>query len=192
MAGFGRRGEARPGEAGRGAVWHAIKTKEEVTLAAYKWKSASYVRGSAQEAGEMCERLAADGRLTAKAFLDANRPKEAPLHKAFEWNDRKAAEAYRIHQARHIISCIVRVDEKTGKPEQVRAYFTLERKDPQYYSTEVILADEDKSALLEKSAMSELAAFQKKYTAIREKLAPVYDAIDVVRMNLDGEGGIPA
>ena len=149
-------------------------------MAAYKWKSASYVRGSAQAAGEMCEKLAAEGRLTAKALLDANRAKDAPLHKAFEWNDRKAAEQYRLHQARHIISCLVRVDEATGKPEQVRAYFTLDRKDPQYYSTEVILADEEKSALLEKSALSELAAFQKKYAAIREKLAPVYDAIEIV------------
>lgn len=169
-------------------------------MAAYKWKSASYIRASAQDAGEMCEKLAAEGRLTAKALLDANRPKEAPLHKAFEWNDRKAAEAYRLHQARHIISCIVRVDEKTGQPQQVRAYFTLERKDPQYYSTDLILADEEKSALLEKSALSELKAFQKKYTAIREKLEPVYDAIDIVQMNLEEasagesekEGGIPA
>lgn len=155
-------------------------------MAAYKWKSGSYIRASAQDAGEMCEKLAAEGRLTAKALLDANRPKEAPLHKAFEWNDRKAAEQYRLHQARHIISCIVRVDEETGKPEQVRAYFTLERKDPQYYSTEVILADEDKSALLEKSALSELSAFQKKYMAIRAKLEPVYEAIEVVRMDLEG------
>lgn len=153
-------------------------------MAAYKWKNGSYIRANAQAAGEMCERLASEGRLTAKALLDANRAKDAPLHKAFEWNDRKAAEQYRLHQARHIISCIVRVDEATGKPEQVRAYFTLERKDPQYYSTEVILADEDKSALLEKSAMSELAAFQRKYAAIREKLAPVYDAIEMLRMDL--------
>ena len=155
-------------------------------MAAYKWKNGSYIRASAQDAGEMCEKLAAEGRLTAKALLDANRPKEAPLHKAFEWNDRKAAEQYRLHQARHIISCIVRVDEETGKPEQVRAYFTLERKDPQYYPTSMILEDEDKSSLLLKSALGELAAFQKKYQAIKSKLAPVYDAINVVKMDLAG------
>lgn len=43
------------------------------------------------------------GSLSAPDLLDAARPKDSPAHKAFEWNDKKAGEEYRLTQARHWI-----------------------------------------------------------------------------------------
>ena len=43
------------------------------------------------------------GRITPRSVLDAARPKDSPLHHYFEWNDGRAAAAYRMEQARYII-----------------------------------------------------------------------------------------
>lgn len=154
-------------------------------MAAYQWKSGSYIKGSAQDAGEMCEELARQGRLTAREFLDRNRPEDAPLHGAFEWDDAKAAEEFRLGQARHIIACLVIKPETKTEP-QVRCFYNIERDSPQYHSISAILEDTDSTELLLKSALGELAAFQRKY-AVLKKLAPVFGAIEQVRMDLDGE-----
>lgn len=144
-------------------------------MAAYKWKTGSHITVSAEKAGKMCERLAAENRLTADNLLDANRDADAPLHDAFEWNDHAAAEEYRRGQARHIISCLCVVTE--NKKEEIRAFFNLERKEPEYTSLRVILESQDDMDRLYRTALSELAAFQKKYAAIK-KLTPVFNAID--------------
>jgi len=52
----------------------------------------------------------------------ARDPKTA-LHKQFEWDDSRAAEQYRLEQARHIIRCAVRVVVDDKPP--IRAYVSL-------------------------------------------------------------------
>lgn len=44
------------------------------------------------------------GRLTPDAVVADARDPESPLHDAFEWDDREAADRYRTQQARHLIS----------------------------------------------------------------------------------------
>lgn len=148
-------------------------------MAAYQWKRGAYITASAEKAGEMCEKLASEGRLTAENLLDENRPVNAPLHGAFEWNDTIAAEEYRKDQARHIISCLCIVTER--KDEQIRAFYNLERSEPVYKHISVILQSPDDTEALFRMALGELAAFQKKYAAVK-KLAPVMQAIETVKM----------
>jgi hypothetical protein len=47
------------------------------------------------------------GRLTPLAVVDAARSKSHPLHKEFEWDDKKAAHRQRLDRARELISYIV-------------------------------------------------------------------------------------
>ena len=143
----------------------------------YQFKSGSHVRGDAQAAGEMCERLAAEGRLTAEQFVEENRPETAPMHNAFEWNNEKAADAWRVHQARHIIASI---EIKTETRAPTRAYFTITRSDPTYKHIETILRSRDETENLLKTALQELTAFQKKYSMLQE-LAKVFDAIEEIK-----------
>ena len=75
----------------------------------YEFKPCSYIKASAQVAGEMCEQLSKTGGLTPKRLVDANRAEDAPLHGEFEWNDTVAAEAYREGQAAHINLCLSRL-----------------------------------------------------------------------------------
>ena len=51
------------------------------------------------------------GKLTPSAVVDDARNPSSPLHGQFEWDDSKAAEAYRVVQARTLIrsvECVIR------------------------------------------------------------------------------------
>lgn len=146
----------------------------------YRFKSSGYLSGAyAQAAGEQCEELAREGRLTAKNLVEINRPEDAPLHKAFEWRDGVAAENWREHQARHIIGSLELVREEA---QPVRAFFNIVRSEPEYKHIETILQREDDTERLLRTALGELSAFQRKYHQLKA-LANVFAAIDQLRID---------
>ena len=98
----------------------------------FQWKQGSHIKADAQQAGILCSRLEAEGRLTAKALLDESRDEDSPLHGEFEWNDGIAAEKYRENQARHIINCLVTAHESTAP---TRSFFNVEYKTAEYMWT---------------------------------------------------------
>lgn len=56
------------------------------------------------------------GRLTPQEVVEAARPDGSALHGCFEWDDSKAAESYRIEQARELIRRVkieVTIEERT-------------------------------------------------------------------------------
>lgn len=68
---------------------------------------------------------------------------------------------------RHLI--IVREDaEEQNGVLPVRAFFNIEKTDPFYQSTEVIIKNEDSRNALLAQAIGELKAFKRKYAAISE------------------------
>lgn len=139
----------------------------------YQWKSGARIRADAQLAGEMCMKLADEGRLTAKDLLDESRPVDAPLHDEFEWDDGLAAESWREHQARNIINSLLIVPEKS---EPVRGFFKIEQAERNYHSVTAILSRKDTAQRLFDNAMRELVAFQRKYHAL-EQFNEVWQAI---------------
>lgn len=147
-------------------------------MAQYKFKSSARIKANPQLAGEMCEKLAAENNLTAKALLDANRPEDAPLHNAFEWNDSIASEKWREHQARNIINSLVIVSEER---EPVRAYFNIEVKSPVYSHIGTILSDPADTQALLLTAYRELLAFRRKYSQLAQ-LAQVFAAVDQLKI----------
>lgn len=46
------------------------------------------------------------GEARPSALVDMARPKTSPIHSAFEWNDKKAAEQYRLIRARNWIRTV--------------------------------------------------------------------------------------
>lgn len=144
----------------------------------YRWKSGARAPVPAQVAGEVCERLSAEGRLTPRELVDESRDEDAPLHKAFEWNDAKAAEAYRETQASYIIRSVEIVREDVSGP--VRAFVSLEVGEDgarTYQSIEPTLRDAEGRDAVLAAARRELEAFRRKYGTLKE-LADVLDAID--------------
>lgn len=147
-------------------------------MAAYTWKTGSYLgKVSAQTAGEICEQLESEGRLTAEALVEASRPKDAPLHDAFEWDNRKAAAEWRKQQARNIINSIQIVVQEA---EPVRAFFNIERKAPEYLSIATICREPGNYQALLRQATAELRAFRRKYNQI-EELNSIFAMIDRIQ-----------
>lgn len=154
----------------------------------YQWKSAACIKANAQEAGLMMEELERTVGLTKETLLEANRKEGTVLHNEFTWNDTEAAEAYRLEQAKHILSNITIVTgEKNETP--VRAFFSSAQdtgKDRRYESLRVIVSDETKTEKLMQSAIRELTAFRKKYTMLTE-LNRIFAEIDELQQNIGKE-----
>jgi len=90
----------------------------------YKWKMESLAKGiPAEQAEKEFERIQKEyGELTSETLLKAATPKKALFHILFEWDDSKAAEQYRMQQARTIINNIEIIVISDGKERNIGAY----------------------------------------------------------------------
>lgn len=90
----------------------------------YSWRESAELREQveAQVVGERLAAIAADaeGTLRPQDVVADARSAQSPLHPLFEWDDRKAATAHRLHQAKSIIKAIV--VEFVGQPEATMHY----------------------------------------------------------------------
>lgn len=143
----------------------------------YKVAPGAHIKTDPNIVGRMFEELEkTEQGLTAQTLLDANRPKNAPLHNEFEWDNRKAAEAYRLNQSSYIIRSIVVVPEE--KPQEfVRAVFSVG--DGKYENIRAILSDERKRESLLSIALRDLKSFERKYNTLSE-LAPIWAAMEQI------------
>jgi|688.fasta_scaffold24117_4 hypothetical protein len=65
------------------------------------------------------------GALAPATVVKESKPKQAPLHGAFEWNDQIAAEEHRLHQARQIINVVTVVPEDRPNTLPVQAFINV-------------------------------------------------------------------
>ena len=143
----------------------------------YEWKTGTRHAVKPEIAGAVFEELENKDGLTAHTLVDASRPKNAPLHKEFEWDDAIAAEKHREHQARMMIShLMVRIAEVEEAPP-VRAYVSFKDETLTYENIATVLVDEEKTNALFDIAMKELEAFKRKYSNL-EKFAGLFAEID--------------
>ena len=167
------------------------------TITTYAFKPGSHIRADANKAMEVCEKLRQNGGLSPQSLLDASRPKESVLHDEFEWDDSVAAEEYRLHQAGHIIRCIVVVHEKpadAGKKEKsipVRLYHPTHNVDDEkrgtYESITVIAKDTDMKARLMQDCLRELKWMQNKYSALKDVVNLLDPPILLLQQAIDAE-----
>ena len=99
----------------------------------------------------------------------AENPK-TELHGHFCWDDTEAAEQWRLHQARMLISIQVKILRPGKKP--IMAWFnarkTRHSEDGGYKAIERVLNDKTMKALMLKEAYEEMNYFIGKYRAITE------------------------
>lgn len=75
----------------------------------YKWRPGFRCVADAQAVGERIERIRrrTGGALGAADVVeDATKDRGSPLRPCFEWDNRAAAEQFRLHQARNVISAL--------------------------------------------------------------------------------------
>ena len=152
-------------------------------MAAYKYVGRSW-GVPAQKAGERLKEIEErDGSVTPQAVVEDARPEDSVLHSAFEWNDEKAADAYRIHQAGQLIRCIVVVPEKKEVKEPVRLFINTNPTDDgqkrvgTYVNVRSAMENPVSRSVILSNAKHEMLLFKKKYSQLKE-LSLVFTAID--------------
>lgn len=113
---------------------------------------------------------------TPAQIVDKARDDTTELHKCFEWNDTKAAEAYRLQQARHVVChLVIRETIREDKPP-IRFFFKPDSMDG-YQPTRIIARNQDSYQALLDSAMRDLESLRVKYHSLTE-LEEVFSAIE--------------
>lgn len=126
------------------------------------------------------------GAITPELVVKEAEPEDSVLHKYFQWDDTKAAEAWRLSQARQIIRSVIVISAKTeaSEPQFVRAFVNVnsvegeDRFSGRVYRSTVRALKEDayRSQVLEK-AYQELVAWQTRYKHLEEFTA-IINAIE--------------
>lgn len=153
-------------------------------MAAYEYVGRSW-NVSAQKAGERLKEIEErDGSVTPQAVVEDARPEDSLLHPVFEWDDQKAAEAYRIHQAGNFIRCIVVVPEKNDVvKEPVKLFINTKPTDDgqkragTYINVHSAMENPASRSVILSNAKHEMLLFRKKYSQLKE-LSLVFMAID--------------
>ncbi len=86
----------------------------------YQFKSGNTYRGAnAQAVGEELERIrnANCGKLETGEVVRWAADPTSPLHSCFTWDNERAAQAYRLDEARSLIRMVVVIRDETGPPE---------------------------------------------------------------------------
>jgi len=145
-------------------------------------KGSRLSRAKADAAGRRLGKIAGKtGRLTPQVVVDDARDRTSPLHGFFEWNDGRAAEQYRLDQARHLIRSVkvtyADVADSTG-PREIKAYVSFGDDDEApYMATRKVLATKAGRAALLAQALTELENLKQRYAEL-EELAAIFAAIE--------------
>lgn len=125
-----------------------------------------------------------------KDVVEFARDPTTALHSQFEWEDSKAAEEYRLWQARQIIRVQLVVTHESSEPVRAFVSLTTDRKiGGGYRPIDDVLADPELSSQMLSDALDELRRVRAKYQQLKE-LAPVWEAaerIEVRRENREHE-----
>lgn len=112
------------------------------------------------------------GELSEQVVVDEARPKNAPLHHRFEWNNAIAGEAYRRIQAGELIRSVRIRFDVAGERKSVRGFVSArETGDVErggYLPTEEVLEDELALKLLLRELERAIADLKRKYGHLKE------------------------
>src|SRR5689334_20620055 len=78
-----------------------------ITIKEYFARDGSgFSKKDAEKIGPVLYELSTRGAVTARDVVDAARSKNSPLHPYFEWDDKVAADQWRVHDARRMLGSI--------------------------------------------------------------------------------------
>ena len=131
---------------------------------------------------EKCYReIEALGECKPEEIVEYAKHTDTELHKCFEWDDTKAAERWRVQQARIICNSLtVVVETITHDPIAVKV-IEHDKDEKVYRPIVATVRNEDQYAQLLRSAKEELAAFKRRYQNIKELSAIIGQIEEVLR-----------
>jgi len=106
----------------------------------FVFKEGSRLNVSANLVGHELDRIySKNNALIASDVVNESRPKEAPLHPAFEWNDGVAAEEWRTHTARNLIRSVKVVLDNEHQSQTAYVNVVNEKGKRNYQPIEVVV-----------------------------------------------------
>jgi hypothetical protein len=132
----------------------------------YVYRDGSRYTVPAEVVGAELERIRSDGELTASAVVEAAKPKGSPLHPLIEHSNKKAADAYRLIQARRLIRSVEIIrDDGERAPMFVHVPKITNTDEGSYETPEYIVQRPDMFALALAEAVRRVGAAE---DAVRE------------------------
>jgi hypothetical protein len=138
------------------------------------------------------EEIAKRGELTAESVLEEAKNVSSPLHALFEWDNTKAAEQWRLQQARVIVNYVkVKVGEKVySKYESVNVHViddngNINQKRVYKPYFEIKRSPELRKQMIERS-LRELKYWEEQNSKY-EEFKPIIDTAQKVRRRLNGK-----
>lgn len=125
-----------------------------------------------QELAKIAE--AHGGRLMPEDVVNSARKTDNPLHPHFEWNDKLAAQSYRLDQARNIIRIIRIEDAENGDARP--AYVSISDGGTSYRKLEEVVASRELQLIVLQQAERDLRAFEKRYHMLNDICSAVAEA----------------
>lgn len=120
------------------------------------------------------------GTLLVDDVLNAAQDPKCILHKHFQWDDTKAAEAYRRAQARQLIQkCTVTIEK--APDVQIRAFVSLtadQNRGGGYRMMADVLSDEDLKSQLLHEMMVTLAKWKKQINLLDKETTAILDKLE--------------
>ena len=111
------------------------------------------------------------GTLTPALVVKEARPKSAPLHNHFEWDDAAAGERYRLIQAHELIQSVrVTYTDKKGAPQSIRAFHAVREQSGKvaYRPVEEITDDPVMTEMLRRDMEREWRQLKARYDRFQE------------------------
>lgn len=140
-----------------------------------------------QTAGETLAKIARrDGHVDPHIVVSESRPRTAPLHLYFEWDDWKAAEQHRVDQASKLIRSVRIVSNDAKVPTLRRPYIhvnTTSDGRPRYYPAAKVMSDDYLREIAINEAVSLLLSAKRRLAEYKE-LAEEQKAIESLQMKL--------
>jgi hypothetical protein len=150
---------------------------------AYAFRSGYSCGVDAQVAGEEleCIRSFHGGELRPGDVVDSARDPRSRLHPVFTWDNTEAAESWRKHEARQLISSVRVVVRALDRPQPQRqiAYVSVPQPDKgrAYLPAKVVMSDEVLRQRALDEALRQLEAWRRRYAHLNE-LAAVFQKVD--------------
>lgn len=141
-----RFGAVEPGKVCYGQAGIIILIQNPKNMKKYDFRPGFAWKADPEEVGRTIEKLSKQtgGEVSPAMVVEEAKKKNSPLHNCFEWNNTKAAEKWRIHQARLLLGSIV-INFEYSEAQTIRAFLNIQTPEKQTYShIDSIINDEAK------------------------------------------------
>jgi hypothetical protein len=118
-------------------------------------------------------------RVTPELVVETAKNPKSPLHDYFDWNDKTAAEKFRLEQARLLLRSIIIVDHKNIEGK-VRAFYNVSEPTEEgrtYVTLDRVLSEPDLREQVIEYAYAELEGWKERYKQYSE-FRTIFKAIE--------------